>query len=39
MDKVNESIKDWWKLLKDNNIDYYKLKEYLNSDLFLKVEG
>ncbi len=39
MDKVSDSIKDWWKLLKDNNIDYYKLKEYLNSDLFLKEAG
>jgi len=39
MDKVNESIKDWWKLLKDNNIDYYKLKEYLNSDLWIKEVG
>ncbi len=39
MDKVDESIKDWWKLLKDNNIDYYKLKEYLNSDLWIKEVG
>jgi hypothetical protein len=39
MDKANESIKDWWKLLKDNNIDYYKLKEYLNSDLWIKEVG
>ena len=39
MDKVDESIKDWYKLLKENNIDYHKLKEYLNSDQWIKEVG
>ena len=39
LDKVDKSRKDWYKLLKENNIDYYKLKEYLKSDKFINEVG
>jgi len=39
MDKVDEAINDWYILLKENNIDYSKLKAYLNSDLFINEVG